>query len=301
MKTSEKWLAVDWGTSNLRVWLIGAGGEVLAARSSDQGMNGLSRDGFEPALLALVDDLLGPETAIDVLICGMAGARQGWLEAPYAAIPCRPAEGPVVRPHPRDPRLRVAILPGLKQLSPPDVMRGEETQISGLLSIAPGFDGVICLPGTHSKWVEVSAGEVVGMRTFMTGELFALLSQQSVLRHSLTGKGWNNAAFAEALGDTLSRPETAAARLFSLRAESLLHDADPATGRARLSGMLIGLELAGAKPFWLGREVVVIADEGLAKIYEAALVSLGLTPRLAPAEAMTLKGLIAAKTQLERA
>jgi 2-dehydro-3-deoxygalactonokinase len=89
----------------------------------------------------------------------------------------------------KDPRLRVSILPGLKQAVPPDVMRGEETQIAGFLAAAPGFDGVLCLPGTHAKWVQISAEEVVSFRTFMTGELFDLLSTQSVLRHSIAGEG----------------------------------------------------------------------------------------------------------------
>ncbi len=104
----------------------------------------------------------------------------------------------------------------------------------------PGFDGVLCLPGTHSKWVHLSAGEVVSFQTFMTGEMFALLSEQSVLRHGMAGEGWDEAAFDEGVSDALSRPERIGARLFALRAEGLMSGLVPAAARARLSGLLIG-------------------------------------------------------------
>ncbi len=142
--------------------------------------------------------------------------------------------------------------PACQQDRPADVMRGEETQVAGVLALHPGFDGVICHPGTHSKWVQVSAGEVVSFQTYMTGEIFALLSTQSVLRHSLA-EGWDDAAFDAGVADALQSPEKFAARLFSLRAEFLLHGLTPAKARARLSGLLIGIELAGAKPYWLGQ------------------------------------------------
>jgi 2-dehydro-3-deoxygalactonokinase len=194
---------------------------------------------------------------MDVLACGMVGSRQGWAEAPYVAVPARPATLSPVPVATKDSRLRVSILPGLKQAVPPDVMRGEETQIAGFLAAAPGFDGVLCLPGTHAKWVQISAEEVVSFRTFMTGELFELLSTQSVLRHSIAGAGADPDAFREAVSDTLSRPETLAQRLFSIRAGQLLDGTSGEVGRARLSGALIGAELAAAKPYWLGQEVVV--------------------------------------------
>ena len=89
------------------------------------------------------------------------------------------------------------MIPGLKQPKPADVLRGEEVQVAGFLTCHPGFDGVLCLPGTHSKWTRISAGEVVSFQTYMTGELFALVSRQSVLRHGMEGAGWDDAAFAE--------------------------------------------------------------------------------------------------------
>jgi 2-dehydro-3-deoxygalactonokinase len=292
------WIAVDWGTSSLRAWAM-AGGAVLAEAASDRGMGTLGRQDFEPALTALVAPWLhGP---VEVLACGMVGSRQGWHEAPYRAVPCLPVDpaSPVAVPV-ADPRLRLRIVPGLKQASPPDVMRGEETQIAGALALTPGFDGVICLPGTHNKWAQVSAGEVISFRTCLTGELYALLSSQSVLRHGLAdpgtaGQAAQDVAFDTALSDALSRPEQLATRLFALRAEGLLTGLDPALARARLSGMLIGLDLAATRPYWLGQPVLVVGADRLAALYARALAAQGNAPRRVPAREATLAGLAMAR------
>ncbi|MBS0563844.1 MAG: 2-dehydro-3-deoxygalactonokinase [Proteobacteria bacterium] len=289
------WIAADWGTTNLRVWALDAAGRVLARATGGRGMGKLTRADYEPALLDMVGGWLGADR-VPVLICGMAGSRQGWAEAPYAAVPCAPlAAGRTVRPAVADGRLDVHLLPGLQQDSPADVMRGEETQIAGLLAGRPGFDGVLCLPGTHSKWVRISAGEVVSFQTAMTGELFALLSGQSVLRHGMAGEGWDEAAFAEGLGQAISRPERLAARLFAIRAEGLLHGLPPEAARSRLSGLLIGAELAGARPYWLGQEVAIVGAEGIGGAYRRALAGQGVEAVLADGEAMVLAGLGAAR------
>jgi 2-dehydro-3-deoxygalactonokinase len=284
------WIAVDWGTSSLRATRMPDG----ETRTSGAGMAGLTRDGFEPALLDLVGDWLDGPT--QVVACGMVGARQGWAEAPYAAVPCAPLGGGLTRAATADPRLDVRIVPGLSQTRPhPDVMRGEETQIAGLLRMLPEFDGVACLPGTHTKWVHVSAGEVVSFRTAMTGELFATLGAHTVLRHSLAGDGWDEGAFLGAVSDALSRPEVLTARLFELRAADLLLGQDAAVARGLLSGLLIGAELAATRPWWLGRDAVIVGAETPARAYAAALRAQGVDPRLLPAEATVLAGLSAAR------
>ena len=190
----------------------------------------------------------------------------------------RPTGTRAVRPDVADPRLDVTILPGLAQDKPADVMRGEETQIAGYLAGDPGFDGIICLPGTHTKWVHVSAGEVVSFRTFMTGELFALLSTASVLRHSV-GEGWDDDAFAEAVNDAMGKPEAIAARLFALRAETLLADLGEGTATARLSGLLIGAELAAARAYWLGQRIVLVGEGRQVSHYARALALAAQWPK----------------------
>ncbi|MEL6452064.1 MAG: 2-dehydro-3-deoxygalactonokinase [Pseudomonadota bacterium] len=286
------WIAVDWGTSQLRAWVMSAQGRVLDQRASDDGMGQLDRGAFEPALRALLGDVL----PLPVLACGMVGARQGWAEAPYATVPCLPPSGADALSVPGTD-LSVRILPGVKQARPADVMRGEETQIAGYLATYPQFDGVICLPGTHTKWVHISAGEIVSFRTAMTGEMFALLSAQSVLRHSM-GDGWDDDSFATGVDQALSKPETLAAALFSLRAEGLLNGLDPNAARARLSGLLIGAELAAMRPYWLGQQVAMIGAASLSTAYITALRLQGVPTHAAPAQEMTLAGLTAAYTQL---
>ncbi len=288
---SPDWIAVDWGTTHLRATAMGAAGPLAQAQSAD-GMGALKPEQFEAALLALIGPWLVDNRTTPVLACGMVGARQGWVEARYRKVPCTPvAAEALTRVATKDGRIAVHIAPGLSQESPADVMRGEETQIAGALALMPDFDGVFCLPGTHSKWVHVSAGEVVSFQTFMTGELFALLSAQSVLRHSIAPDGFDAEAFDAALSDAQSRPERIAARLFTLRAESLLADTSAIAARSRLSGLLIGIELAAAKPYWLGQPVTLIGAETLCETYARALRAQGLAPKILPAADCTLAGL----------
>ena len=293
------WIAIDWGTSNLRAWAMGPDG-VLAEATSDEGMGKLTREGFEPALVRLIGPWLAGKPP--VVACGMVGSRQGWCEALYRTVPCTPLDraSQVMAPV-TDPRLKVAIAPGLKQIAPADVMRGEETQISGALRLMPGYDGVFCLPGTHSKWVHVSAGEVVSFQTFMTGEMFALLSEASVLRHGMQGGGWDDAAFDSAVSDALSKPEKLGARLFSLRAEGLIADLSPQAARSRLSGLLIGTELAAAKPYWLGQRVTLIGAEKLSAAYARALAAQGVEAARLNATDCTLAGLASLSPMTEGA
>ncbi len=297
------WLGVDWGTTHLRLWALDAGGAVLAARRSDSGMARLQGPGdFEAALLDLGGDLLAPDRATPVIVCGMAGSRQGWAEAPYVAAPCAPPTlASAVRAPAEDPRLDVRLLPGVKRQGPADVMRGEETQVAGFLAREPKFDGVLCMPGTHSKWVHISAGEIVSFQTFLTGELFALLSRRSVLRHAVAESGWEAEAFTAALDEAMSRPAAIGAQLFALRAEALLEGLAPQAARARLSGLLIGLELAAARPYWLGQQVAVLGAETPGEAYVTALSAQAVPTRRVDAGELALEGLRAARASASAA
>lgn len=286
------WIGVDWGTSNLRAHAVSATGALLGTHSSDQGMSRLTPGEFEPALIALIAPWLAPSRCMPVLVCGMAGARQGWAEAPYRAVPCAPVmAGTLMAVGTRDPRLKVAIVPGLCQMAPPDVMRGEETQIAGFLAQNPGFEGAICLPGTHSKWVRIVAGSVVGFTTFMTGELFAVLCDHTVLRHSLATAGLDEAAFAQAAHEAAMDPARLGRDLFGLRAQALLADLAPEAARARLSGLLIGHELGLARGYWERAAVALIGSDAVVAPYRAALGALGCTSVAGAPDALALAGL----------
>ena len=224
----------------------------------------------------------------------MVGARQGWAEAGYQAVPCAPLSGTPTRVETLSDQLVVRIVPGLSQTRPPDVMRGEETQIAGFLSPNPKFDGTLILPGTHTKWVQISAGEVVSFQTAMTGEIYAALAHHTVLRHSITD-GWDDAAFLDAISDGLSRPEALATRAFQIRADNLLNGLDSSTAAARLSGLLVGAELANARPYWLGLPTAIVGAPKLVSHYAAALKAQGVAPLIARGDACTLAGLKAAR------
>ncbi len=287
------WIAFDWGTSCLRVWLMSPSNEVLACAESDQGMSKLTPDGFEPALQMLVQPWLSEDSRMVAVGCGMVGSRQGWVEVPYIEAPCSPL-GPLTRAPISSDVLKVFITPGVMQKSPADVMRGEETQIAGLLAQRGDFEGVVCLPGTHSKWVRVSGGKILSFQTFVTGELFTLLAEQSVLRFSVSSEGWDDDAFLYAVGVGIRDPVSIFSRVFSLRAETLLEDLDGSVARAKLSGYLLGVELAATRDYWQGSSVALLGSERSSIVYAAGLKAQGCEAEVLDGESLTLAGLHAA-------
>ena len=188
MSDAISWVGVDWGTSNARAYAMTSNGAVAGTRALPKGMNSLTSQDYPVVLEELIDSWRRPaDASLKVLICGMAGSRQGWREAPYADV-ATPASHWVQHCLEIDDApdgIQVFLLPGLKQMSPSaNVMRGEETQLRGLISQLPGYHGAVCMPGTHCKWVQVADGEITGFTTAMTGELFDLLSTRSILRFS---------------------------------------------------------------------------------------------------------------------
>lgn len=280
------WIAVDWGTSNLRLWAMSSTGIVLAEKSSDKGMAALSKDEFEPLLLGLIDEWL-TDAVLPVLACGMVGARQGWQEAPYDPVPTVPSQSRI-KVVTKDSRIEVQIVAGVCMHQPANVMRGEETQIAGYIADKSSFAGSICLPGTHCKWAAIADGEIKDFQTAMTGELYALLAKQSVLRFSM-GE-WHQETFMQTLHESYQQPEKAIASLFEIRARQLV--ADDNYGQARLSGILIGAELAGAKQYWQGQTVAIIGAQPLAQYYAHGINALGGNAIIEDVSELTLKGLI---------
>tara|TARA_R110002020_G_scaffold416651_5_gene625917 strand:+ start:1651 stop:2571 length:921 start_codon:yes stop_codon:yes gene_type:complete len=296
------WVAVDWGTSNLRAWGIAPDGSVTLERHSAKGMGKLARDEFPAALGELLDGVTGMHGGpLDVLICGMAGARQGWLEAPYLVAPAdlRGLLASAVRPDMPDGRLAPAILPGICQKAGGDnVMRGEETQLLGLAASQPGFSGMVCMPGTHSKWAQLSGWHIDHFSTAMTGELYEVLRTHSVLRHSLTGDldGPGRAAgFAAGATAGLDHPEHLLGTLFQVRAGALLSDRQPDWCAGYLSGLLIGTEIGGYRHLIGQQAVPLIGAEALCGLYAQVLDMIGATGVLHDSTTIVLAGLKAAR------
>ena len=297
------WIAVDWGTSNLRAWGIAPDGSVALERNSAMGMGKLTREEFPGALTELLDGVGAARSGpLDVLICGMAGARQGWLEAPYLEAPTdlRGLLDGAVRPSMPDGRIAPAILPGVCQKAGADnVMRGEETQLLGLAALNPGFSGVVCMPGTHSKWAQLSGTRIERFSTAMTGEIYEILRTQSVLRHSLTGdlEGAGRAdGFATGASAGLQHPEQLLGTLFQVRASSLLSGRQPDWCAGYLSGLLIGTEIGSNRHLIGEQPVPLIGSAPLCALYAQVLAMIGATGAPQDATQIVLAGLKAARS-----
>ncbi|MDY6922654.1 MAG: 2-dehydro-3-deoxygalactonokinase [Pseudomonadota bacterium] len=279
-------IGVDWGSSNLRVLRIAAGGTVLDRRADPRGAVGLAPADFSGVLEAVAGDWLGD--GAPVLVCGMAGARQGWTETPYCPCPAGVADlaANLIRP---ESAYTVAIVPGVA-FSPggvlTDVMRGEETQALGL-----GVSGLVVAPGTHSKWITLEAGRIIAVRTCLTGELFSALRKATMLGAGMGNPGVDTDAFRRGVGRGLEERNLGAA-LFSVRVESLAGRLEPTGAADYLSGLLIGSEIAGQDPDRLAGPLTLIGDAALSARYcEALEMAGGRDVRIADVEQATAAGL----------
>ncbi|MBL0370740.1 2-dehydro-3-deoxygalactonokinase [Rhizobium sp. KVB221] len=272
--------AVDWGTSSFRLWLMGEDDVILGESRSGEGMTTARETGFSEILEKHLANVNAPAD-IPVMICGMAGAKQGWQEAGYIDVPSRlsaiPDHSIAIEGQSRE----IRILPGLAQRDPhtADVMRGEETQLLGCAQSMKSSDCLVAMPGTHSKWVRIVRGEVLGFATFMTGELFQAISGHTILSHAIKDSpGFDGAdpAFTQAVLSAFREPHSVSNRLFSVRARGLLFSLSNIEAEATLSGTMIGLELAGAMHSAPKDTPVILVVSGkLRGLYEAALHSLG--------------------------
>ncbi len=279
-------IAVDWGSTHLRVWFLDGKGAVTDER--DALVAQLPGVGFEARLLGLIE---GWPADAPILACGMIGARHGWVEAPYVDLPS--GLGRLVAGLVRAPSRRsVTVVPGLAKRGEAgrliDVMRGEETLAIG----ADMLSGEVALcPGTHSKWILAGPSGLEDFATFMTGEVFGLLARHSVLSQSLgEARAQPGAAFRSGVRDALARPALIQ-QLFSIRVAHL-DEMQPADAASRLSGLLIGAEISAARNAFGERPIVLIADGPMAALYSAALSDAGLNlSRCVPASVAAVSGL----------
>ncbi len=282
-------IAIDWGTSSFRAYRLNAAGVVMDQRSAAAGL--IACDGAFEAVLA--QQLQGWDDRL-IVMAGMIGSRSGWHEVPYVACPAgidEIAAGMLELNAPSMPGRRIFIAPGLSDRSGaglPEVMRGEECQLLGLLHALPG-DGphTVCLPGTHSKWAIAEGGCISSFQSAMTGELYAVLKQHSLLGALMKDEADDETAFA--LGVTTSSQAGGLLNhLFSVRTCGLFGELSASQLPSYLSGLLIGHELLGLLP--VTKHVHLIGSSALLSRYQRALAMRGVESS-AHAEVLAAQGL----------
>lgn len=265
MDWSDGFIAVDWGTTNRRAYRIDAGAACVDEFEDDQGILAVGEGQF-PAAVRQIRDRLGD---LPLLLAGMIGSNRGWIDAGY--VPC-PAGLDELANALVGAGEREAIVPGVSYLGDgrADVMRGEEVQLLG--AVAAGrvpADALVCHPGTHNKWVKVENGRIASFRTVMTGELFNLLKQHSILADLLGGEIHPNDAFLAGARHGLEHDDLPA-ELFAIRARVNLGEASAVDSASYASGLLIGTDVRIGAASITGK-VCVMGRPELTALYSAAL------------------------------
>ncbi len=282
-------IAIDWGTTSARAYRLDARGDVAGHRAAPLGIQHVAR-GYPDALATLLGDWSG-DTA-PRLACGMIGSRQGWIEAPY--VDCPGGLDALARGIVRAGDGALAIVPGLACRGAdgvPDVMRGEETQILGALP-DDAKPTLAILPGTHSKWALVRDGAIVSFATHMTGEVFAVLREHSILGRMMgpPHAGFAADAFVRGVRRGLARGREILHVVVGVRTMGLLEGLAPEEASDYLSGLLIGCETAAGRDWAEAAGVpldsaLLIGSRALCERYRAALRETGVAPRIAAEDA----------------
>jgi len=287
-------IAIDWGTTRFRAWLVGGDGAILDRIDTAAGILSVASSDFGGTFDRLVGPWLQRHGRLPVVASGMIGSLQGWREAPYAECPAGAGDlaGKLVSVS--SPAGHEAwLVPGVMRTDEdgvPDVMRGEETQIVGCLAEGDPPRRLFVLPGTHSKWAIVEAGRITRFATFMTGELFALLRGHGILGRLMAGDEHDPAAFRRGVDYGSKAGGGLLKRLFSVRTLALFERLPAAGAASYLSGLLIGREIAEAT-VWVGSPHVatsrptIVGSSTLAPRYAEALSQLGIENRTGSEEA----------------
>ena len=267
MGWGDGYIAVDWGTTNRRAYAVDAAGRCEADMADDLGLLAVPKGGFAEAAAA-IRARLGDRP---MLLAGMVGSNRGWVEAPYVPAPAGAAELAAairwIEPG------KIGIVPGVSQAGTAgaDVMRGEEVQVIGAVAAGLVPDNVlICHPGTHAKWIRVEGRRIAAFRTMMTGELFSLLKDRSILADQLQGEiSADSDGFREGAGLGLTGAPLLSS-LFGIRARYLLGEAG-ADAAAFASGLLIGSDVRAGLSLHGGEPIALVGRPDLCALYAAAL------------------------------
>jgi len=304
---APSFIAGDWGTSNLRLFLCEAGGRVCAQLSGPGAA--AVKDGFDATFDALIAPWRGVHGVLPAVLSGMVGSTIGWTQVPYVACPVRPEEIAAGCGVLRGGTIR--IVPGLSCQNPfgaPDVMRGEETQILGALHLEPMLGRgrhLLCLPGTHTKWVWLEDGVVTRFLTAPTGEVFAVLRDHSVLvgERAPPVTPESAAAFAAGLAEFNRVPAAQLLhRLFESRSRRLSGELAEPAAAPYLSGLLVASDVAGAlatfDPTAVAGPVRLVGTPQLTTLYASALALHGRTTESLDGAAAALAGIIQVRQHL---
>ena len=301
-KTVMNLIALDWGTTSLRGYLVDVHGKILEKTSSAEGILSIPDSRFSEALARLLDSFSKKTADCPIIASGMITSRQGWLETPYVECPVSASDlARQLQPLKTNEFGTVWFVPGVKQYQPePDIMRGEETQLAGLGKSART---TTLLPGTHSKWVELENGLITRFTTFMTGDLYSAVRHGTILR-ALAATEWSAESFHEGVetgyGETRSG-KGLLTRLFQTRVKTILGLSQETANESYLSGLLIGTEIAEAiEDGYPGRQpLTIIGTSNLSELYATALNACSIKTITAP-EDLAASGLyrIAKERQL---
>ena len=283
------WVALDWGTSNFRAYLMD-NNDIIDKVSTQEGMKFVYNKNFEKTLIKNITTWNQKFDFKVVIASGMVGAKQGWIEVPYINSPCDIRNLNFKTLNILDDTY-VHILSGVSQSNPSDVMRGEETQIAGFLLNNIDFNGSICLPGTHSKWVNLNGYDIQKFTSFLTGELYEIVKKYSILKHSLNTTKLDDEIVKTAANLILENPSFISNKLFEIRAENLLKNSNQKSNNSKLVGYLLGIELSGSRTYWEDKDLVIIGSSNLNKYYELILNGRSKSIQLFNSNDMVLNGL----------
>ena len=292
-------ISVDWGTTNLRTYLADLNGGILAQVESPSGILAVENGAFADVLRAAIGDWIAAHGRLPVVMSGMIGSRQGWVEAPYVRCPASIRDiADALTVFDVDGIGAVHLVPGLDHLppgEPPDVMRGEETQILGIMATAPSSDATLVHPGTHSKWATVAGNAIVGFKTYMTGEVYGALKNHTILgRLMKTGRAEGHGFLR---GVEAARQDGTAGhllhQLFSVRTLGLFELLAPDELPEYLSGLLIGSEIKAAAE--AGQSITIFGNDALTERYGKAADALGLTWNRGPEHSVVAGQLLLAR------
>ncbi|WP_282159345.1 2-dehydro-3-deoxygalactonokinase [Shimia thalassica] len=276
-------IGLDWGTSSLRAFLIGADGDVLDEISTSQGIMHVKGRDFDAAFHGLIQNWHSA-APLPVIASGMITSRNGWQETPYVSVPAgKDALAHALVPFTSSKGIPVHFVTGMtaNHNGAPDVMRGEETQIIGAAAMGLG-DGLYVLPGTHSKWLVVENGGIEDYKTYMTGELFGAIKNHTILGTFMEEGPFNKEGFVIGVNAGLSAGADLLHTLFHVRTMPLFDKITPEMTADYLSGMLIGAEIASGTAGGGDQPVTLVGRGDLTDRYEIALSIAGRESRRAP-------------------